>query len=212
MGMHFRTSVVTGMFVFACFLFSLWLVPPGTEEFFYPLMLEIFPLAMACLLLVFLAAGQLRCLPLLSHVRGVFFILLAAAFTWAGLVAFLYDYPAHTRLRLTSYTIGEVLRPAFDPRPLVLVYKSEPVMRLVDEDALLAFPQVDKCEDIIRLLDFEMQRKGRRAYALLPDDPWKTLLNELLDKAGYDLDIGYQGQDVFLAEIIRRNGNDRVLH
>ena len=204
LSMDFRVSIVTGAVVLACFVLRRQITSTETTDFKYSLLILILPLVMACLLLVFLAAGHLRRMPMLLHVRKTFFMLLAAAFTWAGLVAFLYDYAGHERVRWFNYTIGERARAAFAGKSLVFANKTEQAMRLIEDDTIIAFPQSDTLEGFPVLLDFEM-RKGRRAYAIFPEGLWRIVLEDLLNQSGYDLVILDKAKDCFMGEIIRRN-------
>ena len=205
MRMYLLDSVVIGLMVLTFFVFPLLVPFPGKGDLTDALLLLIFPLVIASLLLVFLLLGQLRHLPGLLHVRRIFFIFLAATFTWAGLVAFLYDYPAHTRVRWGNFILSEQVRSVVADRSLVFTHKIEPGMRLIEDDTILAFPQEDKLEDFPALLDFHMQ-KGRRAYVLFPDDLWRLVLEDLLTRSGYDLVIRGSGKDTFLGEIILTSG------
>lgn len=182
------------------YLLLVCVVPSRIEDLDFPLL--VFPLALACLLLCFLAGGTLlRRLAAALPIRKVFFILLAAAFTWSSLVSFLYDYPRHTGWRALWYRTGGVLRGVVPPRSILFARESDPYMRLLEDDVIVAFPPLDRFEDFPGLLRFHLEA-GRRAFGSFPKHVWNMLTgNGPLQAGNYTvspvLDLGW----AILAEI-----------
>lgn len=163
------TSVVTAVI----YVLLIHMIPSRIEDQDFPLL--VFPLALACLLLCFLAGGALLRQPAALPIRKMVFVLFAATFTWASLVSFLYDYPRHTRWRALWQGSGEAVHEVVPPGSIFFARESDPYMRLVDDDVIMAFPPLDRFEDFSCLLRFHLEA-GRRAFGAFPKDAWKFLI------------------------------------
>lgn len=197
------TSAVT----FIIYVLLMHVVPSRIEDQDFPLL--VLPLVLACLLLCLLAGGALLHQSAALPVRKMTFILFASAFTWAFLVSFLYDYPHHTRWRALWYKTGEAVREVVPPGSIFFARESDPYMRLIDDDTIMAFPPLDKFKDFSCLLRFHIEA-GRRSFGAFPKDAWKILIADgLLQRQEYKvtpvLDLGRS----ILAEI---SLPDRVAH
>jgi hypothetical protein len=162
------TSAVT----FVIYLLLIHVIPSRIEDQNFPLL--VFPLVLACLLLCFLAAVALLHQPAVLAIRKIVFILFASAFAWASLVSFLYDYPRHTKWRALWYKTGEAVHQAVPPRSVFFANESDPYMRLIDDDVIMAFPPLDRFADFSSLLRFHLEA-GRRTFGAFPKEVWKLL-------------------------------------
>lgn len=202
-GIEFAASILTGTIVLTFYILTVHVLPSQEAHFAYPLL--VFPLLLAVLLLCFLCAGEFLRSSLQSMIRRLFFVLVAVAFTWSGAVAFFYDYPRHTHMRWNTYFTGETAR-TFVPRSaVVFTSKAEPVMRLIENDVILAFPHQDDFADFPALLDFQ-RRMGRRTFACFTDNGWRAAMERLLTQLGYGIVPCGNFRQPFLEEIVFRDG------
>lgn len=202
-GIESIAFILTGTVVLTFYILTVHVLPSQEEHFAYPLL--VFPLLLAVLLLGLLCAGEFLRSSLQSLARRLFFVLVAAAFTWSGAVAFFYDYPRHTHMRWSTYFMGEAAR-TFVPRgAAVFTSKAEPAMRLIESDVILAFPHQDNFADFPALLDFQ-RRMGRRTFACFTDNGWRAVVERMLTQLGYGIVPCGNFRQPFLEEIVFRDG------
>lgn len=165
------------------------------------------PLWLATALAALLAAGEwLRGERARRVARQGAWVALVAAVTWAGLVAFLHDYPHHWRQRADNWSVGdEVLRSV----PAASVFFTsdfpDPFLRLIDgRDVLLAFPFDDDARDLRRVLDSAIDG-GRRAFAAFRSEEWSAIMPRIGDR--YTMVPVVNFGDVFWMAELRRTAS-----
>ena len=142
------------------------------EALEFPLL--VIPLIIAVLLLGLLVMGEFLRGAGIHLIRGAAWLLLIVAITWAGLVAFFYDYPEQRRQRAVNFSIGGKMLEII-PRDSILFTAPfiDPMMRLLEGDRIrIGFPGQDKFKDFPKLVAFHLDR-GRRVFALFPTGWWR---------------------------------------
>lgn len=149
--------------------------PPDIRLLEFPL-LDL-PLILATVLFVLAMAGDFLKGAAASAVRHVAFALLAVCLTWAGLTAFVYDYPHHARQRAINYALGEKVL-AVVPNDSVFFTAPfvDPFLRIVEKDRVrVAFPARDKFADFPMIVAYYLE-SGKRVFAAFPQQFWEDLL------------------------------------
>jgi len=154
--------------------FFAWTDRPGIplNQLEFPLLLT--PLVMAGALLFLLAAGEIVKTEGARAIRGVAWVASAVAITWAGLVAFFYDFPHHREQRVMNVQLADT---ALRMVPANSIYFSYPVVSpsIVDGHRIrIAFPAQDNGKDFPNLVAFHLEA-GRRAFAAFPVGFWNLL-------------------------------------
>jgi len=165
------------------------------------------PLILAFLLLGFLLLGDLLVGPGARIVRFAAWTLLIGAFTWAGLVAFLHDYPRHRAQRAANYSFGERMLQIIPADSILFTAPYiDPVMRLIEGDRVrIALAGRDRLKDFPRLLAFHL-KAGRRAFAFFPRGIWNALKRGPLH--GYKMTPVWSYGSSLVGEISIRSGDE----
>jgi len=145
-------------------------VLPNQLEF--PLLVA--PLVMAGAVLCLILLGEIVTTEGARAIRGAAWVAATIAITWAGLVAFFYDFPHHRDLRIDNVRLADT---ALRMVPTNSLYFADPILSpsIVDNRTIrIAFPSRDRGKDFPMLLEFHL-KAGRRAFAAFPADFWKSL-------------------------------------
>ncbi|MEJ2718224.1 MAG: hypothetical protein P8182_13995 [Deltaproteobacteria bacterium] len=175
-GMPFGWPVIVAVAALTAVVYFLFTgdVFATLEALEFPLL--VIPLIIAILLLGLLAMGEFLRGAGIHLIRGAAWLLLIVALTWAGLVAFFYDYPQQREQRIVNFSIGGKLLKTI-PRDSILFTAPfiDPVMRLLEGDRVrIGFPGQDSFKDFPRLIAFQLHQ-GRRVFALFPIGWWRQL-------------------------------------
>lgn len=166
-------------------------------------------LALPLLLLPLILAGSLAILALAAEFRenfmtqtrqDILYVVLCISFVWAGLVAFLYDYPLHRQLRMDNYLVGEMMRKTVPHDSILFTTAIDQSMQVIENDVIVAFPYKDGFKDFVGLLDYNL-KSGRRVFALFQDGLWKQLASGPLPQTRYKLAPEFSFRSTTLAEI-----------
>ncbi len=179
-----------------------------TEELFATLDASEFPvlvvpLIMAAVLSLLLALGHLGGGGGINIIRGTAWAVIVAAFTWAGVTAFFYDYPRHRNSRIINASWGQTLLELIPPDSLVITAPMvDPVLGLIQGDRIrVGIPVMDKFKDFPKLIDFYV-KSGRRVYAVFPRALWAQLKKGPLED--YRIVPVWQAADKLVAEIVEK--------
>jgi hypothetical protein len=143
------------------------------NELVFPLL--ILPLLLAfflgCLLLLRIAMKER-----LASADGIIAALLAAAFTWSGLVAIFYDYHIDRNQRINNYILSRTAMGAVPPDSLFFTAPYvDAFMGLLDQPKVrIAFPAIYHFQDFKELLQYHSEQ-GRRCFAVFPAELWDQL-------------------------------------
>lgn len=172
--------VACSLAVAGAFFLSIGKLYVGVDALEFPLL--VIPLYAALLISILVAGGILITSHWVRLVRHAAWMALVGAMTWAGLVAFCYDYPAHRFVRMVQSIYGQKLLESISPDSIVFADNKTftVVMNAIEKPrARVAFPLADQFEDFTRLLDFQL-RAGRRAYAFFHDSTWNKVRVDFL--------------------------------
>lgn len=195
--------VVSGLATVLLYALLVERLKSDVDDLIFPLL--IFPLLvaffLACVVLVRVSKAHS-----LVPVDKVLTALVAVAFVWSALVAFMYDYPVHRRQRATNYAIGAAALSVVPPDSLFFTAAAvDPFMRLLERDRVrIAFPGYCKFFDFMGLLEYH-QKAGRRCFAVFTYNLWEELHRGRL--AGYIVTPLWKYRWGFLGEI-SKTGND----
>lgn len=140
----------------------------------FPLL--VMPLLLAAMLLA-LVAGSLAFKSFrIPTVQTAGRVVVTAAFVWAGLTAFLYDYPRHREIRKGDHEDGWMI---VEHVPENSIFFASPThtafsMLLERKTVCLAAPRLDGFRDFPRLVEFHL-RAGRRVLAFFHVMVWSKL-------------------------------------
>lgn len=165
--------------------------------------LLVLPLLMAGVLLVLMVAGLLLRSEGANVLRSTAWAILIVAMSWSAAVAFFYDYPKHRTQRATNYSIGGQALGVIPPDSVFFTAPFiDPFMRLIEQDRVrIALPGQDNFADFPKIVDFYL-KKGKRVFAVFPDQYWKTLSEGSL--ATYSVTPVMQFPGAYMAEISRK--------
>jgi hypothetical protein len=162
-------AILTG-----CGFFYLTYRPGVTlDNLEFPLL--IVPQIMFLFLAFLLVAGHLIRTEGSRPLRGAAWVLLIVSMTWAGLLAFFYDYPNHRGARAGNYWLETTAMARIPPDSL---FFSQPYLSpsLIEGDRIrIAFPAMDRGKDLPKLAKFNLEH-GRRVFAALPLMWWQRLI------------------------------------
>jgi len=168
-------TVASGLATMALYLLLVERFKSNASDLVFPLL--IFPLLiaffLACLILIRVSKAQK-----LFPVDKALAVLVAAAFTWSGLVAFVHDYPVHRRQRASNYYAGQAALSVVPPDSLFVTAPFvDPFMRLIEQPGVrIAFPGLDAFRNFRELLQYHL-KSGRRCFAAFPPNFWNQLRN-----------------------------------
>jgi hypothetical protein len=127
--------------------------------------------ALAGVLVAWLARGAAAGPALRAAVRA----LAAAALVWAGLVAFLYDYPAARGLRGYHAGLSHLADEVVADDSILFTTHPDPFCGLIERDRVrIALPRRDRFADFRPLVDFHLAA-GRPVYGAFPPALWERL-------------------------------------
>ncbi len=176
----------------------------------YPML--VVPLWMAIGLAVLITLGLVKS-EWSKSIRVMAWVFLIMTTTWAGLVAFSYDYRAHRYARAVHLFYGESIF-KFIPTDSILFSDNKSFAastKVIEKERVrMGFPSEDGFKDFPRLLEFQL-RSGRRAFALFHDSLWTQLEREVLST--YQVTPSVILQNFTLSEItfpgVRTDGPSR---
>jgi hypothetical protein len=179
-----------------------WILGASLEDREFALM--IVPLLIAGFLLALLVAGELVRVEGADLLRRGAWLLLIAALTWSGTVAFCYDYPVHREQRIRNQFFGEQVLGIVPPDSVFFTFPYiDPFMRLIEKDRVrIVLPGQDRFRDFPKILDY-YQRAGKRMFGVFPPVVWAELKQGPL--AEYRIKRLFAFPDAYLAEIIAKN-------
>jgi hypothetical protein len=165
----------------------------------YPILVA--PLRMSIVFAALIAAGLALKSDWSKAIRAVTWVLFVMTITWAGILALLYDYPAHRHARAVHNFYGEACIKFIPPDSILFsdnkTYAAS--TKVIEKERVrLAFPPEDGFKDFPRLLDFQL-RAGRRCFALFYDALWAQLQRGVLST--YRITPLIRLQNFTLAEI-----------
>lgn len=135
------------------------------------------PLLIATMLLLLLAWGLAVRYDKHTTLKTSIRIAIAVAITWAGLVAFFYDYPNHRRPRKVHYGFAEMLLPKIPNNSIFFAghgFFAASARLLEKENVRIAYPARDNYTDFPKLLAFHLE-DGRRAFGCFYRDHWSRM-------------------------------------
>lgn len=159
------------------------------------------PLALAGLLLLSLALSEFSVSRIAKYAAKCSWILITLALTWAGLVAFLYDYPAHQAQRKKNGEIASMALRFVVPDSILFSFPfRDPFMGLIEGDRVrIALPELDDFKDFPELVAFHL-KAGRRIFAVFPIQDWQRLRKQGI-LAPYEVRSLWTGPIAFLGNI-----------
>ncbi len=177
----------------------------------YPML--VVPLWMAVGLAALITLGVALRSEWSKSIRVMAWVLLIMTMTWAGLVAFSYDYRAHRYARAVHLFYGESIF-KFIPADSILFSDNKSFAastKVIEKERVrMGFPSEDGFKDFPRLLEFQL-RSGRRAFALFHDSLWTHLQRTVLST--YQVTPSVILQNFTLSEItlpgVRTDGTSR---
>jgi hypothetical protein len=175
-GTHIGAPIWTVVAIFTAGAFFLLTMefPASLSDLEFPLLG--LPLLIAGFLFALLIAGELIKAEGVRLLQTGAYVFLIVAMLWSGLVAFFYDYPLHSRQRVTNYQVGEKLLPLIPPDSMFFTAPYiDPFMRLIEKDRVrIGLPGQDQFKDFPNLVEFHL-KAGRRVFAAFPITFWEQL-------------------------------------
>ena len=171
--------VATGVLTVVVFVLLTVMLASGQARLEFPLLVA--PLLMASLLFVLTASGEFLPLSRLRLLAKTSWVVLGVALTWAGLVAFLYDYPSHRIWRVTHRFVAEELFRVIPDDCVVFAAAAThpPCVRLIEKKHVrIALIRMDHLDDLSRLVEFHL-KKHRRAFGFLDQERWERVAEDL---------------------------------
>jgi hypothetical protein len=162
--------------------------------------LNVVPLLMAAFLLALILAGELVRVEGVDLLRRGAWLLLIAALTWSGTVAFLYDYPIHRAQRVRNQFFGDQVLAIVPADSVFFTFPFiDPFMRLTEKDRVrIVLPGQDQFKDFPKILDY-YEHAGKRIFGVFPPVVWKELKDGPL--VGHGIKRLATFPDAYLAEI-----------
>ena len=142
------------------------------EKMEFPIL--VVPLIIAAVLTLTLVLGELISTEGTKPLRTITVVILVVAITWAGLLAFFYDYRAHYHQRLASYLTDLQIANLLAADSLFISHPYLTPSIVGGNHIRIAFPGVDKAKDLSRLVTYHL-KKGRRVFSILPPRLWRDL-------------------------------------
>ncbi len=159
----FSWPVVTGAALAATVSF-IWLATLGASTALGGPIVYLTPLVIAAALCVAIAASLLSPVSHNFHWRRVAAAMAIFGFAWAGVIAFLYDYPKVAILRYRTATLAEFARQNVEPPALVFLPRLYPFANYFEaDDVRYAAPIFDDYADFPTLADINI-KAGRNVY------------------------------------------------